>query len=42
MGAFLKQPNNNMRYVALHTLCQAVTVDATAVQRHRAVVARGM
>jgi AP-1 complex subunit gamma-1 len=38
MGNFLKMSDNNMRYVALNTLVQAVKVDANAVQRHRTVI----
>ncbi|KAK7250533.1 hypothetical protein RIF29_33035 [Crotalaria pallida] len=38
LGRFLLNRDNNIRYVALNMLMQAVTVDAQAVQRHRATI----
>jgi AP-1 complex subunit gamma-1 len=35
LGKFLRQRDNNIRYVALTTLGRVVSVDQTAVQRHR-------
>uniref|UniRef100_A0A2P2ML32 AP-1 complex subunit gamma n=1 Tax=Rhizophora mucronata TaxID=61149 RepID=A0A2P2ML32_RHIMU len=38
LGRFLSNRDNNIRYVALNMLTRAVTVDAPAVQRHRATI----
>ncbi|CAL0314052.1 unnamed protein product [Lupinus luteus] len=38
LGRFLSNRDNNIRYVALNMLMKAVTVDAQAVQRHRATI----
>ncbi|VFQ59768.1 unnamed protein product [Cuscuta campestris] len=38
LGRFLSNRDNNIRYVALNMLMQAVTVDSQAVQRHRATI----
>ncbi|KAJ8439521.1 hypothetical protein Cgig2_007038 [Carnegiea gigantea] len=38
LGRFLSNRDNNIRYVALNMLTRAVTVDAQAVQRHRATI----
>ena len=35
---FLSGKDNNLRYVALNTLAQVVSVDTQAVQRHRATI----
>eukprot|EP00020_Sapocribrum_chincoteaguense_P005511 CAMPEP_0170738184 /NCGR_PEP_ID=MMETSP0437-20130122/4516_1 /TAXON_ID=0 /ORGANISM="Sexangularia sp." /LENGTH=874 /DNA_ID=CAMNT_0011076603 /DNA_START=44 /DNA_END=2668 /DNA_ORIENTATION=- len=35
LGKFLRQRDNNIRYVALTTLGRVVSLDQTAVQRHR-------
>jgi len=35
LGRFLTNRDNNIRYVALNTLCKCVTKDTAAVQRHR-------
>ncbi|CAI7821746.1 unnamed protein product [Closterium sp. NIES-53] len=35
LGRFLANRDNNIRYVALHTLIKVVAVDTQAVQRHR-------
>eukprot|EP01083_Nonionella_stella_P102306 290950_1 len=35
LGRFLINRDNNIRYVALNTLCKAERVDAQAIQRHR-------
>ena len=38
LGRFLRNPDNNIRYVALNTLCDVVDKDVTAVNRHRQTV----
>jgi AP-1 complex subunit gamma-1 len=38
LGRFLTHRDNNIRYVALHTLACIVAVDTQAVQRHRATI----
>lgn len=38
LGRFLSNRDNNIRYVALNMLMRAMTVDAQAVQRHRATI----
>lgn len=38
LGRFLSNRDNNIRYVALNMLMKAITVDAPAVQRHRATI----
>ncbi|KAL5552930.1 hypothetical protein UlMin_040331 [Ulmus minor] len=38
LGRFLSNRDNNIRYVALNILMKAITVDAQAVQRHRATI----
>ncbi|GLT50298.1 hypothetical protein SLA2020_237910 [Shorea laevis] len=38
LGKFLSNRDNNIRYVALNMLMKAITVDAQAVQRHRATI----
>lgn len=38
LGRFLVNRDNNIRYVALNTLCQVVHRDADAIQRHRNTV----
>ncbi|XP_008781938.1 AP-1 complex subunit gamma-2-like isoform X1 [Phoenix dactylifera] len=38
LGRFLSNRDNNIRYVALHMLMKAVTVDFQAVQRHRTTI----
>eukprot|EP00216_Chloropicon_sp_CCMP2111_P004951 CAMPEP_0198243782 /NCGR_PEP_ID=MMETSP1446-20131203/30684_1 /TAXON_ID=1461542 ORGANISM="Unidentified sp, Strain CCMP2111" /NCGR_SAMPLE_ID=MMETSP1446 /ASSEMBLY_ACC=CAM_ASM_001112 /LENGTH=840 /DNA_ID=CAMNT_0043927703 /DNA_START=54 /DNA_END=2576 /DNA_ORIENTATION=- len=38
LGKFLSNRDNNMRYVALHTLTKVVAIDAKAVQRHKSVI----
>ena len=38
LGRFLRNPDNNIRYVALNTLCDVVEKDVTAVNRHRQTV----
>ncbi|CAL1357167.1 unnamed protein product [Linum trigynum] len=38
LGRFLSNRDNNIRYVALNMLMRAITVDAQAVQRHRATI----
>lgn len=38
LGKFLAHRDNNIRYVALNTLCTVVNIDTEAVQRHRNTV----
>lgn len=38
LGRFLTNRDNNIRYVALNTLCKCVNKDTAAVQRHRNTV----
>lgn len=38
LGRFLLNRDNNIRYVALNTLCKAVQSDTKAIQRHRNLV----
>ncbi|CAN1852788.1 AP-1 complex subunit gamma-2 [Linum perenne] len=38
LGRFLSNRDNNIRYVALNMLMRAISVDAQAVQRHRATI----
>ena len=38
LGKFLAHRDNNIRYVALNTLCSVVNIDTEAVQRHRNTV----
>ncbi|KAK5838688.1 hypothetical protein F383_18314 [Gossypium arboreum] len=38
LGKFLSNRDNNIRYVALNMLMRATTLDAQAVQRHRATI----
>ncbi|KAK8470780.1 hypothetical protein PHAVU_003G053300 [Phaseolus vulgaris] len=38
LGKFLSHRDNNIRYVGLNMLIKAITVDAQAVQRHRATI----
>ncbi|XP_030520887.1 AP-1 complex subunit gamma-2-like [Rhodamnia argentea] len=38
LGRFLSNRDNNIRYVALNMLMKAISVDAQAVQRHRATI----
>ncbi|XP_019439200.1 PREDICTED: AP-1 complex subunit gamma-2-like [Lupinus angustifolius] len=38
LGRFLSNRDNNIRYVALNMLMRGVTIDAQAVQRHRATI----
>ncbi|KAG8836016.1 clathrin associated protein complex large subunit [Serendipita sp. 400] len=38
LGKFLSNKDNNIRYVALHTLNKVVSMDTNAVQRHRNIV----
>ncbi|KAK7386893.1 hypothetical protein VNO78_27252 [Psophocarpus tetragonolobus] len=38
LGRFLSHRDNNIRYVGLNMLMKAVTADAQAVQRHRAII----
>ncbi|OMO89901.1 hypothetical protein COLO4_19524 [Corchorus olitorius] len=38
LGRFLSNRDNNIRYVALNMLTKAMTVEAQAVQRHRATI----
>ena len=38
LGKFLANRDNNMRYVALHTLTKVVAIDPKAVQRHKNVI----
>ncbi len=38
LGRFLSTRDNNIRYVALHTLGTVISVDTKAVQRHKATI----
>jgi AP-1 complex subunit gamma-1 len=38
LGKFLANKDNNIKYVALATLCKLVHMDAPAVSRHRAII----
>ncbi|KIM83121.1 hypothetical protein PILCRDRAFT_819890 [Piloderma croceum F 1598] len=38
LGKFLSNRDNNIRYVALNTLNKVVTIDTSAVQRHRNII----
>ncbi|KAJ1511735.1 clathrin associated protein complex large subunit [Coelomomyces lativittatus] len=38
LGKFLSNKDNNIRYVALQTLCKTIHMDAQAVQRHRGTI----
>ncbi|KAK0551520.1 clathrin associated protein complex large subunit [Tilletia horrida] len=38
LGKFLSNRDNNIRYVALHTLNKVVAMDTNAVQRHRNII----
>jgi len=38
LGKFLSGKDNNIKYVALQTLCKVVHIDAPAVQRHRTII----
>ena len=38
LGKFLAGKDNNIKYVALQSLCKVVHVDAPAVQRHRSII----
>ncbi|KAG0142358.1 hypothetical protein CROQUDRAFT_82277 [Cronartium quercuum f. sp. fusiforme G11] len=38
LGKFLGNRDNNIRYVALHTLNKVVGIDTSAVQRHRTII----
>lgn len=38
LGRFLQTRDNNIRYVALNTLCKVVNTDTQAIQRHRNVI----
>lgn len=38
LGRFLMNRDNNIRYVALNTLCKVVSTDTKAIQRHRSLV----
>ncbi|KAG8902033.1 clathrin associated protein complex large subunit [Tulasnella sp. 403] len=38
LGKFLSNRDNNIRYVALHTLNKVVGIDTNAVQRHRNII----
>ncbi|KAH9820550.1 adaptin N terminal region-domain-containing protein [Melampsora americana] len=38
LGKFLGNRDNNIRYVALHTLNKVVGIDTNAVQRHRTII----
>ncbi|KAG9016713.1 clathrin associated protein complex large subunit [Tulasnella sp. 427] len=38
LGKFLSNRDNNIRYVALHTLNKVVGIDTPAVQRHRNII----
>ncbi|KAF8556414.1 Adaptor protein complex AP-1 gamma subunit [Imleria badia] len=38
LGKFLSNRDNNIRYVALNTLNKVVTMDTSAVQRHRNII----
>ncbi|KAE8228888.1 hypothetical protein CF326_g6161 [Tilletia indica] len=38
LGKFLSNRDNNIRYVALHTLNKVVAMDTNAVQRHRTII----